>query len=61
MPPMENVWQYPVLGVMLVAAAIADVRRGKIPNWLTYSGVAVGLIGNALVGGWGGDSDKLGL
>ena len=47
-------WAYGVLTVVLIVAAVTDVRRGLIYNWITYPAVAIGLIGHTLVGGvWG--------
>jgi len=54
-------WAYAVLAVALVVAAWTDVRRGKIPNGVTYPAVAAGLIGHTLVGGLTGDDVALGL
>jgi prepilin peptidase CpaA len=39
-----------VLLVMLLAAAVFDVRYRRIPNWLTVSGVVLGLAMNAVIG-----------
>ena len=38
-----------VLFVLLVAAAISDYRTYQIPNWLTFGGIAFGLIYNSIV------------
>lgn len=35
-------------------AAVTDVRRGLIPNWLTGSALLVGLLGHSARAGWGG-------
>ena len=43
-----NSWAHCVLVVVLLAAAVSDVRSGKIPNAVTYSAIAVGLIGHTL-------------
>jgi len=62
MPPLTMAWAYGVLVAVLVIAAVADVRTGKIPNWLTYPAIAAGLIGHTLVGGLQGDEEtRLGL
>lgn len=40
------IWQwisFIVLAAVLVAAAVCDLRRGKVFNWLTYPAIAVGL------------------
>ena len=39
-----------VLLVMLLAAAVFDVLYRRIPNWLTVSGVVLGLAMNTLIG-----------
>ncbi|MHC4563776.1 MAG: A24 family peptidase [Planctomycetota bacterium] len=56
-----EMWAYGVLAAVLVVAAAVDVRRGKIPNAITYPAVAVALIGHMLLGGWTGDETRLGL
>ena len=38
-----------VLLALLVTAAVIDVRRHRIPNWLTLSGTAFGLLYSAVV------------
>lgn len=45
---------YLAVGVMVCVgvAAAADVQRGRIPNWLTYSAIAAGLGLRAVMGGW---------
>jgi prepilin peptidase CpaA len=51
MPTLEaNMWAFGVLVVVLVAAAVDDVRTSKIHNWITYPGVLVGLVGHGLAG-----------
>jgi prepilin peptidase CpaA len=54
-----DIWAFCVLGVVLLVAAVTDVRTGKIYNWLTYPAVLIGLIGHGLCGylacgGWEG-------
>ena len=39
-----------VLLVMLLTAAVFDVLYRRIPNWLTVSGVVLGLAMNTLIG-----------
>jgi prepilin peptidase CpaA len=39
-----------VLVVILLVAAIFDIRYRRIPNWLTMSGVLLGFAMNALIG-----------
>lgn len=38
----------------LLIAAYTDFKSSIIPNWLTYSGAAVGLLLQAAMGGWSG-------
>jgi len=55
-------WAYYVLAVVLIAGSYTDVQYEKIPNWITYPGVVIGLAGHALVGGLAGDGPlRLGL
>jgi prepilin peptidase CpaA len=39
-----------VLTVLLIAAAILDIRYRRIPNWLTMGGVVAGLLLNSFIG-----------
>ncbi|MDY7009473.1 MAG: A24 family peptidase [Planctomycetota bacterium] len=43
-------WSAAVLVVLVVTAAVVDLRCGKVPNWLTYPAIVVGLAGHAAVG-----------
>jgi prepilin peptidase CpaA len=54
-------WALAALLLLVVAAAIIDVRTGKVPNWLTVPALAVGLAGHALTGGLHGDAEHMGL
>jgi prepilin peptidase CpaA len=54
-------WSAVILGVVLVLAAVTDVRTGRIYNWTTYPAIIVGLIGHALLGGWAGNEHSIGL
>ena len=40
--------------LMAVCAGVTDWRYRRIPNWLTVSGLAVGVIVNAILFGWFG-------
>lgn len=42
-----------VLFCLLVLAAVIDVRSHRIPNWLTLSGIAAGLVYSVFVPFWG--------
>ena len=60
-PPLGIAWAYvPLVGV-LVAAAVIDLRRGLVPNYLTLPAVIAGLVGHTLVGGLYGASDSQAL
>ncbi len=55
-------WAYWVLAFALVTAAVTDICTKKIPNYVTYTTAAVGLVGHALLGGpWGDPHGSLGL
>jgi prepilin peptidase CpaA len=43
-----------LLAVLVVVAAVSDVRRRRIPNWLTLGGVAAGLLTRTATDGWHG-------
>ncbi len=51
-----------VLLCVVLAAAVYDARYRKIPNWLSLSGLILGLGLNILLGGWKGlEAAALGL
>jgi len=54
-------WALAVLAVVLVGAAIADLRTAKVHNWITYPAIAAGLIGHTLAGGLTGHDGAMGL
>lgn len=54
-------WPFVVLGVVVVVSAVTDVRSGRVPNVVTYTGIAVGLIGHTLLGGLHGEGLGIGL
>ena len=39
---------------LAVAAAVFDVRQRRIPNWLTYPGIVVGVVLRGMLLGWRG-------
>lgn len=43
-----------ILGIFIVIAFYLDVRYYKIPNWLTMSGIMVGIIYNLIDNGFSG-------
>jgi len=61
MPPVTVLWAYCILAVVLVVAAIADLRTGKILNVVTYPAIAAGMVGHTLVGGIFGGEESMGL
>ncbi|MCP4375888.1 MAG: prepilin peptidase [bacterium] len=62
MPPLRaEMWAYGVLVVVLVAAAIDDVRTSKIHNWITYPAVLIALIGHCCFDGFDLHERRLGL
>jgi prepilin peptidase CpaA len=46
--------------VIIAAASVCDLRRGRIPNALTFGATAVALLLQAIVGGWAGLAWALG-
>ena len=40
---MRRLWK-PLLGVVVVIAAVTDWRTGKIKNWLTYPAIVAGFV-----------------
>jgi prepilin peptidase CpaA len=60
MPPLLP-WVGPVLVALLVVAAVTDLKYGRIYNAVSYSGIAVGLIGHTLMEGAGWPEGQLGL
>lgn len=39
---------------LALAAAVVDVRRQRIPNWLTYPGIILGMVFRSVFFGWKG-------
>ena len=58
---VAHAWALAVLAVVLVGAAIADLRTAKVHNWITYPAIVVGLIGHTLAGGLTGNDGAMGL
>jgi len=58
---IADIWALVALGVVLIVAAVTDVRSGKIYNWLTYPSAAVALAGHTLFGGLNGYEQSMGL
>src|SRR6266487_365510 len=49
----EAVFMAGALGIAGIGAS-TDVASRRIPNWLTYSGMLVGIVGHAVLQGWRG-------
>jgi prepilin peptidase CpaA len=47
-------WQVALILALVLAAAVVDLRCGKVPNWLTLPAIALALVGHALFGGLSG-------
>ncbi len=60
-PPGLVPWSAAALFILLTAAAAVDLKVGRIPNWLTYPAILIGLGLHALVGGIGLEPGKMGL
>jgi len=39
---------------VVAAAAVIDLKTGKVPNWLTYPAVVLGFAVGGIMGGWSG-------
>ena len=50
-----------VLTALLICAAAYDIRYRRIPNWLSMSGVGIGVALNAALGGLAGGAAALAL
>jgi prepilin peptidase CpaA len=45
--------------VLSLIAGWTDLRRRRIPNWLTVPGLVIGMVANTVLGGWSGLRDSL--
>jgi len=61
MPPLAEIWHLLILAVALVAAAVVDLRTGKIYNVITYSAAVAGLLGHTIAAGLIGDGNEAGI
>src|SRR6201984_3626587 len=57
MNPQHLIWMLTIL--LTVIASAVDVRKKKIPNWLSVPGIVVGIGVNTVVGGWPGCETSL--
>ena len=53
-------WAIAALAATLAAAAVTDVKAGRILNAVTYPAIAIGLLGQTYLHGWGGLAQSLG-
>jgi prepilin peptidase CpaA len=51
---MDHVFPQLILASVLLVAGVTDLRSSKIPNWLTMSAMAGGLLGHSLINGLSG-------
>ena len=49
----EAVFMAGAIGIACIGG-FTDIATRRIPNWLTYSGMLVGIVGNGLLHGWRG-------
>jgi prepilin peptidase CpaA len=52
MNSQQLIWTLTLL--LTAIAAVVDLRSRKIPNWLTVSGIGLGIGANTIIGGWPG-------
>jgi prepilin peptidase CpaA len=57
MNAQQLIWMLTIL--LTVIASAVDVRKKKIPNWLSVPGIVVGIGANTIVGGWPGCRESL--
>jgi prepilin peptidase CpaA len=43
-----------LLGMLVAAAAVFDIRFRRIPNWLVLAGIIIGVVWNVYASGWSG-------
>lgn len=55
--PKQVLWLLPALFAAI--AGFTDWRSRRIPNWLSMSGLALGILVNSLTRGWPGTKDSL--
>jgi prepilin peptidase CpaA len=55
--PKQVIWLLPALFAAI--AGFTDWRSRRIPNWLTVSGMALGILVNSVTRGWAGTKDSL--
>ncbi|MDY6913273.1 MAG: A24 family peptidase [Planctomycetota bacterium] len=60
-PVIAEKWHVGVLAVVLLVAAVTDLRSGKVYNWLTYPAIVIALAVHTLAGGLAGGDKAIGL
>ena len=60
-PPGLMPWAAVVLAAVVLAAAWADLKYNRVPNWVTYPAILMGLAGHAAAGGIQGGAADFGL
>jgi prepilin peptidase CpaA len=53
----DTIWGFAI--VLAIVSGWIDWRTRRLPNWLTVTGFAVGIIGNSIFFGWAGMKDGL--
>ena len=61
MPPLVEIWHLLVLAAALIAAAVVDLRSGKIYNTITYPAALIGLLGHTVAAGLVADGNEVGI
>ena len=57
---LVSVVQFAFVAVFTIAAMVTDLRSRRIPNWLTVSGLVVGIVFHTVASGWHGTLFALG-
>ena len=57
MNPQQLIWMLTI--ILTVIASAVDVRKKKIPNWLSVPGIVLGIGVNTVAGGWLGCKGSL--
>ena len=60
-PVIVEKWHVGALAIVLLVAAVTDLRSGKVYNWLTYPAIVIALAVHTLAGGLAGDDKAIGL
>lgn len=49
-----------ILGLLLAIGLYMDLRYRRLPNWLTFSGILLGIVYQSFIEGWAGALDAIG-